>query len=75
MDLRSWRGRHAHLRRVRRAGGPLSWWRSPGVPGRAAVFLVLSLLLGPGLLVNVILKDNWGRPRPGSVVEFGGTQS
>ncbi len=45
------------------------------MPGRAAAFLTLSLLLGPGLLVNVILKDNWGRPRPGSVIELGGTHA
>jgi membrane-associated PAP2 superfamily phosphatase len=49
-----------------------SRWRLPNVPGRAAAFLTLSLLIGPGLLVNVVLKDNWGRPRPGSVVELGG---
>jgi lipid A 4'-phosphatase len=39
---------------------------------RAALFVILSLLLGPGLLVNGILKEHWGRPRPGSVTEFGG---
>jgi lipid A 4'-phosphatase len=50
------------------------WWRLPSAPPRAAVFLTISLLLGPGLLVNVILKDSWGRPRPGSVIELGGTQ-
>jgi membrane-associated PAP2 superfamily phosphatase len=49
-----------------------SRWRVPNVPSRAAVFLTLSLMLGPGLLVNVILKENWGRPRPGSIVELGG---
>lgn len=49
--------------------------RLPAVSGRAAVFLTVSLLLGPGLLVNVVLKDNWGRPRPGNVVEFGGKQN
>ena len=40
--------------------------------GRSLVFLVLGLALGPGLLVNVILKDNWHRPRPVQVTEFGG---
>ncbi len=40
---------------------------------RQAVFLVLMLLLGPGLLVNVILKDNMGRARPAGITEFGGT--
>jgi len=54
---------------------PPSRWRLPNVPGRAAAFLTLSLLLGPGLLVNIILKDNWGRPRPGSVAELGGTHA
>ena len=36
-------------------------------------FLALSMLLGPGLLVNGILKDHWHRPRPVQVTEFGGT--
>jgi membrane-associated PAP2 superfamily phosphatase len=39
---------------------------------RAALFLFLSLALGPGLLVNGILKEGWARPRPGMVTEFGG---
>jgi membrane-associated PAP2 superfamily phosphatase len=39
---------------------------------RAALFLIASLVLGPGLLVNVILKEGWARPRPGMVTEFGG---
>ena len=39
---------------------------------RAALFLVLSLVLGPGLLVNAVLKETWSRPRPGMVTEFGG---
>lgn len=37
-----------------------------------AVFILLLLLLGPGLVVNVWLKDNHGRARPREVVEFGG---
>ncbi len=41
--------------------------------GRAALFLVLTLALGPGVLTNVILKDHWGRARPIDVTEFGGT--
>ena len=42
------------------------------ISGRAAVFLILSYALGPGLLVNVALKDNWGRPRPVHITHFGG---
>ena len=42
------------------------------VPGRAIVLMITTLALGPGLLVNVILKDNWGRPRPQFLTEFGG---
>ena len=44
------------------------------VPGRAAVFLVSSLLLGPLLTANLLLKEYWGRPRPRDVVTFGGTE-
>ena len=32
------------------------------------------MAVGPGLVANVVLKDNWGRARPRSVVEFGGTK-
>jgi lipid A 4'-phosphatase len=43
------------------------------VPGRAAIFLIATLALGPGLLVNVVLKDHWGRSRPIDVTQFGGS--
>jgi membrane-associated PAP2 superfamily phosphatase len=46
--------------------------RAPLVPLRIPVFLLSTLILGPGILVNAILKNNWGRPRPRSVEEFGG---
>lgn len=42
--------------------------------GRAILFLMATLALGPGLLVNVALKDHWGRPRPIDVTQFGGDQ-
>jgi membrane-associated PAP2 superfamily phosphatase len=43
------------------------------LPGRAVVLMISTLALGPGLAVNVILKDNSGRPRPLHVTEFGGS--
>lgn len=44
------------------------------VSGRAIFFLTSTLALGPGLLVNVILKDHWDRPRPIDVIQFGGNE-
>lgn len=44
-----------------------------GVSSRKVLFLATSLALGPGLLVNAILKEFWGRPRPWQVTDFGGT--
>src|SRR3569832_2246295 len=44
------------------------------ISGRAIVFLVSTMLLAPGLLVNVALKDHWGRPRPIDVTQFGGQE-
>ena len=41
----------------------------------AALFVVALLALGPGLIVNTVFKDNWGRPRPSDIVQFGGTQT
>jgi membrane-associated phospholipid phosphatase len=43
------------------------------VPPRVTLFLLSSLALGPGLLVNLILKDHWGRPRPVAIEAFGGS--
>jgi membrane-associated PAP2 superfamily phosphatase len=42
--------------------------------GRAILFLTATLALGPGLLVNVALKDHWHRPRPIDVQQFGGSE-
>ena len=39
---------------------------------RGLALMALSLALGPGLLVNAILKDNVHRPRPNQIAEFGG---
>ncbi|MGH7089228.1 MAG: phosphatase PAP2 family protein, partial [Stellaceae bacterium] len=39
---------------------------------RAGIFLLLALALGPGLVVNGMLKDHWGRARPAQIQEFGG---
>lgn len=48
------------------------WWRRLADWRRPAAFVMLALLLGPGLMVNTVLKDNWGRARPAQTVEFGG---
>lgn len=42
------------------------------VPARVWGFAFSAMALGPGLLVNGILKQHWHRPRPRAVVEFGG---
>ena len=49
--------------------------RIPAPSGRALLVLALSLALGPGLLINVALKDHWHRPRPVQVTAFGGTEA
>jgi len=51
-------------------------WRQPSSALlRPGLYVLLVLGLGCGLLVNVVLKDQWGRPRPRQVVEFGGTMA
>jgi lipid A 4'-phosphatase len=50
--------------------GLFKTWARPFV--RYGVFIILSASLGAGLLVNGILKEHWGRPRPDEIVEFGG---
>ena len=39
---------------------------------RHFLLVVMTLIIGPGLMVNAIGKDYWGRPRPEQVREFGG---
>jgi lipid A 4'-phosphatase len=36
-------------------------------------FILLCVMLGPGLVINLVLKDHWGRARPRQLVEFGGS--
>lgn len=43
-------------------------WRSP------ALVIVLTLAIGAGFIAHVLLKDEWGRPRPKQVSEFSGSQ-
>jgi membrane-associated PAP2 superfamily phosphatase len=38
----------------------------------AGLFFALLLGLGPGLLINGIMKPYWGRPRPHGTIPFGG---
>ena len=41
---------------------------------RPWLFLLLALLLGPGVIANLVFKDHWGRARPVQTEIFGGTQ-
>ncbi len=45
-----------------------------GVDGKKVCYLFLVLILGAGLIVNVVLKDHFGRARPRDVAEFGGSK-
>jgi lipid A 4'-phosphatase len=53
------------------------WLRSLSLPRlnylhRYFLVIVLTAILGPGVLINGILKNVWSRPRPRQVMEFGG---
>ncbi len=48
-----------------------SLWRRFAALRRPALFLLVVLLLGPGLITSA-LKDHWGRARPAQIAEFGG---
>ena len=44
----------------------LERWRNYGF------FLALLLIIGPGIIINVLMKPFWARPRPNAIVLFGG---
>jgi len=53
----------------------VSYWNARYFKYRkAAVIMVVALILGPGLLVNAVFKDHWERPRPREVQQFGGSE-
>lgn len=41
---------------------------------RAAIYLLLVLAIGPGLIVNVAFKNHWDRARPHQIERFGGAR-
>ena len=45
-----------------------------GIDGRRISYLFLVLIFGAGLIVNGILKDDFGRARPRDIAEFGGSK-
>lgn len=44
------------------------------VDGKVVAYLFVVLILGAGLIVNLVFKNNFGRARPRNVTEFGGLQ-
>ena len=48
-------------------------WKLRSIPGRLWGFIFTLFIIGPGILVNWVLKEHWGRARPSSTTEFGGT--
>ncbi len=50
-----------------------SWSRKKWKPWRRVmIFILLAGIVGPGLVTNLTLKENWGRPRPREVEGLGG---
>src|SRR4030081_3547466 len=44
------------------------------IPGRAIIFLLVTLMLSAGVLTNLTFKSYWGRPRPVVVTQFNGPE-
>jgi membrane-associated phospholipid phosphatase len=59
---------YAGLWLAKRRGVAVRWAPS----GRAVIFLIATIAIGPGLIINLSLKDHWHRPRPVQTQEFGG---
>src|SRR5277367_525083 len=59
---------YAALWFAKNRGVKLRWAPS----GRAMIFLIATMVIGPGLIVNLGLKDHWHRPRPVQTQDFNG---
>ena len=44
------------------------------IDGKKVAYLLLVLIIGAGLIVNVVFKEGFGRARPRDVAEFGGSK-
>jgi lipid A 4'-phosphatase len=53
---------------AKRQGARVPWAPS----GRAMIFLIVTMVIGPGLIVNLGFKDHWHRPRPVQTQDFNG---
>jgi len=53
---------------AKRLGAQLRWAPS----GRGMIFLIATMIIGPGLIVNLGFKDHWHRPRPIQTEDFNG---
>ena len=62
---------YAGLWLAKRNGVSLRWAPS----GRGIIFLIATIAIGPGLIVNLGLKDHWHRPRPVQTQDFKGPDS
>jgi lipid A 4'-phosphatase len=40
----------------------------------AWLYVILCVIIGPGLVTNTLFKDNWGRARPNQIIELGGAK-
>ena len=60
---------YAALWLAKRTGARLRWAPS----GKAVIFLIAAIAIGPGVVVNLGLKDHWHRPRPVQTQEFNGS--
>jgi membrane-associated phospholipid phosphatase len=60
---------YAGLWLAKHRGVRLRWAPS----GRAMIFLIATMIVGPGLIVNLGLKDHWHRPRPIQTQDFNGS--
>ena len=53
----------------------LSYWNVKYINYRkASMVMIFTMIIGPGLIVNLVLKDHTGRPRPREITEFGGPE-
>jgi lipid A 4'-phosphatase len=46
-----------------------------GLDQARCLFMIAVLIVGPGVVANLVFKENMGRARPRDVVEFGGTKA
>lgn len=50
-------------------------WNKKSILRSPVLYLLIAVIIGPGLIINYGFKEHWGRARPSQILEFSGNKA